>query len=208
MTPAREPLRFYFSFRSPYSWLAYERVPEAFQDLPVELQYIPVFPPPNFQNDPAAVPNKLKYMQRDVARFAEAYGLKASWPKTRDCEWQKPHAAYLYARDQSAELGYAFGRAVFRARFSEGGDLGDSAVYARIAEQLGLDPKATVAALDDVALQTRVVEGMIQGATEDSIFGVPLFVYRGEPFWGNDRIDWVVRAIQHAHGLAAARETR
>jgi 2-hydroxychromene-2-carboxylate isomerase len=200
MIQAREPLRFYFSFRSPYSWLAYERAPDAFKGLPIELQYIPVFPPPNYQNDPAAVPNKLKYMGRDLARFAEAYGLKLAWPpKARDCEWQKPHAAYLYARDQSPELGYAFGRDVFRARFSEGQDLSDSSVYAAIAERIGLDPKATVAALDDVALQTRVVAGMIQGATEDSIFGVPLFVYRGEPFWGNDRIDWVVQAIQKAH---------
>lgn len=201
MTQAREPVRFYFSFRSPYSWLAFERVEDAFKELPVELQYIPVFPPPNFQNDPAAVPNKLKYIARDIARFAEVYGLKVSWPKTRDCEWQKPHAAYLYARDQSPKLGFAFGRDVFRARFSEGQDLADSNVYAAIAERLGLDPKATVAALDDVALQTRVVEGMIQGATEDSIFGVPLFVYRGEPFWGNDRIDWVVQAIKKAHSL-------
>lgn len=200
MTHAREPVRFYFSFRSPYAWLAYERAPDAFRDLPVELQYIPVFPPPNFPNDPTAVPNKLKYIARDVARFAESYGLKVSWPKTRDVEWQKPHAAFLHARDQSPELGYAFGRDVFRARFSEGEDLGDSGVFARIAERLGLDPRATVAALDDVALQTRVVEGMIQAASEDSIFGVPLFVYRGEPFWGNDRIDWVVRAIQKARG--------
>ena len=31
------------------------------------------------------------------------------------------------------------------------------------------------------------------------MFGVPLFVYRGEPFWGNDRIEWLVRAIRTAH---------
>ena len=42
---------------------------------------------------------------------------------------------------------------------------------------------------------------MIQGAQEDSIFGVPYFVYRGEPFWGNDRIEWLVRAVRIAHGM-------
>jgi 2-hydroxychromene-2-carboxylate isomerase len=30
---------------------------------------------------------------------------------------------------------------------------------------------------------------------------VPYFVYRGETFWGNDRIDWLVRAIRRAHGM-------
>jgi 2-hydroxychromene-2-carboxylate isomerase len=198
MVQAREPVRFYFSFRSPYSWLAFERAERAFAELPVELHYLPVFPPSNYQNDPAAVPNKLKYIRRDVERFAAAYGLPVKWPQARDCAWQRPHAAYLYARDQGAELGYAFGLAVFRARFCEGRDLSDDAVFADLARQLGLDPTGVTAALDDTALQTRVVEGMIQGATEDSIFGVPLFVYRGEPFWGNDRIDWVVRAIEKA----------
>lgn len=204
MPQALEPVRFYFSLRSPYSWLAFERAEKAFAGLPVVLEHIPVFPPPNFQNDPAAIPNKLKYMQRDIGRIAESYGLTVRWPKTRDCEWQKPHAAYLYARDQSAALGHAFAIAMFRARFSEGKDIGDTAVVAEIAARLGLDAAATVESLESVALQTRVVEGMIQGATEDSLFGVPLFVYRGEPFWGNDRIDWVVHTIRKAHGLPPA----
>jgi len=28
-----------------------------------------------------------------------------------------------------------------------------------------------------------------------------LFVFRGETFWGNDRIDWLVRAIRKTRGL-------
>lgn len=200
MSQAREPLRFYFSFRSPYSWLAFERVERAFSDMPVELQYLPVFPPPNFPNDPTAVPNKLKYILQDVARQAEAYGLSVKPPEVLDTEWVRPHAAFIAAKDLGK--GHAFGLAMSRARFCEGLNVGDDAVVSAIAERLGLDARAIVAACDDVAYQTRVVEGMIQGATEDSIFGVPLFVYRGEPFWGNDRIEWVLRAIRKAHGGA------
>lgn len=198
MAQELEPVRFYFSFRSPYSWLAFERLERAFGDMPVKLQYLPVFPPPNYPNDPAAVPNKLKYVLFDVARQAAEYGFAMKAPSAVDCNWVRPHAAFLYAQDQGQ--GHAFGLAVSRARFSEGLDVGDDAVVRAIAARLGLDPNATVAASDDVAYQTRVVEGMIQGATEDSIFGVPLFVYRGEPFWGNDRIEWVLRAIRKAQG--------
>lgn len=200
MTDAREPLRFYFSFRSPYSWLAYERLERAFGDLPIEVKYFPVFPPPNYANDPAAIPNKLKYMLVDIARLADAYGLALQRPTVLDTEWVRPHASFIYAQDQGK--GHAFGLSLSRARWSEGKDVGDNTVLAEVAIKLGLDASALVAAADDVAYQTRVVEGMIQGATEDSIFGVPLFVYRGEPFWGNDRIEWVLRAIRKAHGLA------
>jgi 2-hydroxychromene-2-carboxylate isomerase len=199
MAQELEPVRFYFSFRSPYSWLAFERIERAFRDVPVQLSYLPVFPPPNYPNDPAAVPNKLKYVLFDVARQAAEYGFAAMKPPSViDTEWVRPHAAFVYAQDQGR--GHAFGLAMSRARFCEGLDVGDNAVVRAIAKRLEIDPDATVAASDDVAYQTRVVEGMIQGATEDSIFGVPLFVYKGEPFWGNDRIEWLLRAIKKANG--------
>jgi 2-hydroxychromene-2-carboxylate isomerase len=198
MSNDREPVRFYFSFRSPYSWLAFERIERAFRDVPVQLQYLPVFPPPDYPNDPTAVPNKLKYILRDVGRQAEAYGLSVKAPSVLDTQWVRPHAAFVYAQDQGK--GHAFGLAMSRARFSQGQDVGDDDVMRSIATRLELDGNALVTSCDDVAYQTRVVEGMIQGATEDSIFGVPLFVYRGEPFWGNDRIEWVLRAIKKAHG--------
>jgi 2-hydroxychromene-2-carboxylate isomerase len=199
MTEPRETVRFYFSFRSPYSWLALLRAEQALAALPVALEYIPVFPPPNFANDPAAVPNKLKYIQQDTARIAAAYGFTTQPLATMDTDWVRPHAAYLYAADHGK--GRAFAQALFEARFVRGLDVGDDAVMGEVARGLELDAAALLAAASDVAYQTRVVQGMIRGATEDSIFGVPLFVFRGEPFWGNDRIEWLVRSIRRAHGL-------
>ena len=33
-------------------------------------------------------------------------------------------------------------------------------------------------------------------AGTDGVFGFPFFLFRGQRFWGNDRIEWLVRAIQ------------
>jgi hypothetical protein len=33
------------------------------------------------------------------------------------------------------------------------------------------------------------------------LFGVPLFVYRDGRYWGNDRLEWVLRDIAGATGL-------
>jgi 2-hydroxychromene-2-carboxylate isomerase len=197
--PDKEPIRFYFSFRSPYSWLAFLRIDQAIEKLPVELQYLPVFPPPNFANDPTAVPNKLKYIQQDIARIAEAYGYATGDQPPLDCEWVRPHAAFVYAQDQGKAKAFSLG--LYEARFGRGLDVGDDAVMKQVGRACGLDADALVAAAGDAAYQTRVVQGMIQGVQEDSIFGVPYFVYRGETFWGNDRIEWLVRAIRRAHGL-------
>jgi hypothetical protein len=38
-------------------------------------------------------------------------------------------------------------------------------------------------------------------ATADRIFGVPIFIFRGEPFWGHDRIGLLERRLAEA-GLA------
>jgi 2-hydroxychromene-2-carboxylate isomerase len=32
-------------------------------------------------------------------------------------------------------------------------------------------------------------------AEQDKVFGVPTLIVDGEPFWGNDRVDWVVKKL-------------
>jgi 2-hydroxychromene-2-carboxylate isomerase len=196
---AFETVRFYFSFRSPYSWLAFHRLGPALAKLPVTIDRIPVFPPPDYPNDPTAVPNKAAYIAHDVARVAEAYGLPFRSPDKLDTEWVRPHAAFLFAKDQGRDD--AFGKAMYAARWSRGEDVGDDAVMAAAAREAEIDADGAVAAANDEAKHKRVWEGMIQAAGEDNIFGVPYYVFRGERFWGNDRIDWLVRSVRKAHDM-------
>ena len=39
------------------------------------------------------------------------------------------------------------------------------------------------------------LDGCFEEADPDEIFGVPTFVLEGERFWGEDRIDWVVKKL-------------
>jgi len=195
-----ETVKFYFSFRSPYAWLAFHRVQPAFAGLPVQVRRIPVFPPKDFPNDPAALPSKAAYIGEDVARIAGAYGLRVTRPKSLDTDWMRPHAAYLHAEDNGR--GIAFGGAVYAARFSDGQDVGDDDVLRRVARSCDLDPDAVLHACDDPALHERVMQGITEGL-QDGIFGVPFFIYRKQKFWGNDRLEWLLRAIAQDAGRAA-----
>jgi len=193
-----DTIRFYFSFRSPYSWLAFHRIDRAVKGMPVEIQRIPVYPPEKFDNDPAASPVKLRYVIADVGRIADAYGLTLRWPKAVDTDWILPHAAYLHAEDKG--MGAAFAREVFAARFSEGEDVGDSETLAQLAAACGLDGEETLRAAREPALGRRLAEGIMAGVRE-GLFGVPFFVYRDQAFWGNDRLEWLVRAVRLDAGL-------
>jgi len=191
-------LSFYFSFRSPYSWLAFHRLSKIADWLPVNVDYIPLFPPRQFSEATTANPQKTSYVAEDVGRFAKAYGLTLQWPKPFDTNWKRPHASFLYALDQGRAV--EFGLAAFAARFSQGKDLGENLALAAIAEQCGLRPKDVVLSADDGALQRRVLKGVIRGQRE-GLIGVPFFVFQGRRYWGNDRLEWVVRDISNAIGL-------
>lgn len=188
-----ETIDFYFSFRSPYAWLAFHRVDRVLAGLPVRLRHVPVFPVGEFPNDPARVPTKLEYLLADVTRIATAYGLPVRFSAdSTGTPWMRPHAAFAFAETQGR--GEAFARVLFAARFSHGRDIGADAVLADAANAVELDPAAVVQAADDPAVQQRVMVGMV-GAKKAGVFGVPTFVYREARFWGNDRLEWLRRAI-------------
>ncbi len=136
-----ELIRFYWSFRSPYAWLAVHRIESELEGLAVRLDWIPAYPPEDpalFPNNPTNNPAKLPYIVRDVQRFADAYGLPVKWPAKIDTDWPRPHAAFLFAEEQGC--GPAFAREGFAARFSRGQDVGTDAVLGEIDQDgdLGL----------------------------------------------------------------------
>lgn len=200
--PSGELLRVYFGFRSPYAWLGMLRLERVRGELPVRIEYVPLYPPEVFPNDPAAVPAKARYIGRDVIRIARAYGLTVRFPDPIDTDWRRPHAAFLRAVERGR--GVAFALETFSARFSRGLDVSSDETLAAVARACGLDVGETLAAAADPELQARVHRGVEQAFGRDGVFGVPVFVYRGEHFWGNDRLEWLIRAIRDAHGLPVA----
>ncbi|MEC9347348.1 MAG: DsbA family protein [Pseudomonadota bacterium] len=74
-------------------------------------------------------------------------------------------------------------------------DLADAATLARLARGAGLDPEPLLEAarapetLADYARYT-------QEAIDRSVFGSPTYVVDGDPFYGQDRLEMVERALQ------------
>ncbi len=193
-------IRFYFSFRSPYAWLAAERLDAEFGDLPVSLELVPIYPTPGeFPNDPTMVPAKLAYIVQDILRLAREQGFRVRFPPPGDPDWSLSHAAFLMA----AQLGdgKAFLRSMFRKRFVEGLDLGDSEIIRSAAREAGLDGDVVTAAANSADLRMQVGQGWRQAVEQDRIFGVPSFVYAGKLYWGQDRMHVLRRAILRKSNL-------
>jgi 2-hydroxychromene-2-carboxylate isomerase len=194
-------IRFYFSFRSPYAWLAAERLDAELGDLGVPIERVAIYPTPDvFPNDPAAMPDKVAYTIQDIARLTRERGLTARIPPPGDPDWALSHAAFLGAQRHGAE--HQFMLAAFRKRFSEGLDLGEDAVIADAARIAGLDPDVILAAAHSVELRAEVAAGWRRAVERDRIFGVPSFVYAGKLYWGQDRMHFVRGAVMRKSGGA------
>lgn len=189
-------IRFYFSFRSPYAWLAAERLESELGDLEVPIERIPVYPTPG--NDPAAMPAKITYIVQDIRRLARARGLTVRFPSAADPDWAISHAAFLGAQQEAA--GHDLMLALFRKRFSEGHDLGDDEVIAAAAATAGLNRDVILAAAHSAELQSEAAEGFRRGIERDGIFGVPSFAYAGKLYWGQDRMHFLRSAVLRKSG--------
>jgi len=198
---SKQSIRFYFSFRSPYAWLAAERLDEELVDLGVPIERLPIYPTPDvFPNDPAAMPDKIAYTVQDILRLTRERGLTVRFPPPGDPDWALSHAAFLAA--QRHRVAHRFMLEVFRKRFCHGLDLGDDRVIADAACAAGVEPEAILAAAHSEELRAEAAAGWRRAVERDRIFGVPSFVYAGKLYWGQDRMHFLRSAVIRKSGAA------
>ena len=183
-------IRFYFAYNSPYSFLANTRVDEQLGPLGAELEYKPVYSPRTV-GAPGPDRVRIQYLLEDVGRFAEAYGLTLHPGSMADTR----NACLGFFFAQTKEKGNRYHDAVYRARFLEGRDIGQGETLAEIAEAAGLDRTEFLASLEDPRYAA-ALEASNKDATADEVFGFPFFIFDGKRFWGNDRIEWLVRELK------------
>lgn len=119
-------------------------------------------------------------------------------PASLDTDWIRPSAAFQRAQDEGAALPFALG--IFAARWTQRRDPAADDAIADAARAAGLDPGRLVGAADDPRVRARV-EADLRRAGESGLFGVPTFLWGDARFWGNDRLDWLLRALREARGL-------
>ena len=191
---AAERVDFFFSFRSPYSYLAGPRafgLPERFD---IDLVFRGVIP--MVMRGQSVPREKGLHTLRDVAREARRLGMP--FGRIHDplgqgairCLIVSEHAVDV-GRDRDFVL--AASRAIWGEAVNVAGDEGLRAV----CEQAGLDWDACRAALEDPAMMARV-EANTEALGELGHWGVPVFVLRGELFWGQDRIEDLEVALSDA----------
>lgn len=193
----RPVIDFWFEFASTYSYPAAMRIGAAAQARGVDLRWRPFLLGPLFKangwtTSPFNIyPAKGRYMWRDLERICAALELPFVVPPNfPQNTLQAARIAWVgLAQDGEQAWGQDFCRAVYRAQFSDGRDIGDRATLDAILRRLGQDADAVFA-----QAQSDAIKGRLRAQTEEAgargIFGAPSFTTAdGELFWGNDRLD-------------------
>jgi len=206
----------FWSFRSPWSYLATPRLRQWQSQYDLEVRFRPVYPIAIRTPDFFMQMNPLwpSYFQTDLVRVAEFLELPLTWPspdpvnqfrgddgRPRTSEDQ-PHIYRLTrlgvaAAEQGRGIEFAdeFSRLIWQGTkdWHEGDHL------AQAAARAGLD----LSALDDIVVnQAQRLEGTIEQNQTDheasGHWGVPTCTYEGEPFFGQDRLDVLLWRLKQA----------
>lgn len=208
----------FWSFRSPWSYLATPRLRSWQEDYDLEVHFRPVYPiairDPGFFE--SANPLWFSYFFTDLRRVAEFLDLPLAWPSPDpvasrrgadgrpDYAVDQPHIHRLTRLGiVAAEQGQGIEFADEVSRLFWGGtkDWHEGEHLEHAAARAGLD----LAQMDDRVRQDedrleRAIEANQASHQEAGHWGVPTCAFEGEPFFGQDRLDLLFWRLEQ-HGL-------
>lgn len=201
----------FFSFRSPYSYLAIGRYRAMAEEWDVDIALRPVYPlairePDFFERNP---PNWLRYTFTDMFRVAQFHGIPFGPPRpdpivqnvmTRKIADEQPFIFRLTRLGQAASRrgkGTAFAHEAGRLIWGGAENWHEGEHLVEAAQRAGLDLAEldAEAVADAEALDAEIHAN--QAALEaGGHWGVPTLVFEGEPFFGQDRIEMALWRMQ------------
>ncbi len=201
----------FWSFRSPYSYLATRRYRALAEEYDLTLNLRPVYPlairqPDFFERNH---PSWLRYVFTDVVRLSQFLGIPFAAPRpdpivqdiaTRRIADEQPHIFRLTRMGQAAARrgkSLAFCDEVSRLIWggTQGWNEGEHLAGAALRAGLNLAELDAEATAESEILDAEIAAN--QAALEAARhWGVPTLVFEGEPFFGQDRTDLAVWRMQ------------
>ncbi len=187
---------FYYDYGSPAAYLAWTQLPKLCADHGAELVAHPILLGGVFKatgnQSPVVIEAKGAWMFGDLERHAAHYGVSFSQnpyfiintlPLMRGAMWAR-------AAGRLAE----YDKVMFEAIWVNQKDMNNVAVIGEVLAEGGFDAAEVTEAVQDAAIKAELIE-VTSAAVERGLFGVPTMFVGGQMHFGQDRLDWVARAL-------------
>lgn len=195
---------YYLAPQSPYVYLGHQRFTAMTQQHGVDVDIRPcdigrVFGTSGGLPLPKRAPQRQAYRLLELERWSRFLGLPlnlhpAFFPVDGDPAARLIIAAKLAeGNDAAMRLTGAVGRAVW----VEERNIADAGTLSAIAAETGLDGAVLVDSADSAAVRAEY-DRYTDDAIAANVFGAPWYIVDGVGYWGQDRLDFVERALQQA----------
>jgi 2-hydroxychromene-2-carboxylate isomerase len=193
-------IRYFFTPQSPWTYLGHERLLALGRKHDAVIEPRPmalgeqIFPISGGLPLGKRSPQRQAYRLAELKRWSEHLGLPLNvHPKFFPVK--EVDAAMMIAaaiRDAGAEAGLAMAGGVFRAVWVQERNIADGDTLIKIADECGLDGAALYAARESAM---PLYQQYTKEAIDLQVFGAPWYEYKGESYWGQDRLDFLDRAL-------------
>ena len=185
---------FYFDFISPYSFLAHKEIRKIENKASIKVKYNPILLG-GLHNlhgikAPAFIPAKAKHMIRDCKLIAERNNVKFKFNSYFPIKTLNLMRGVFVAEEDNFKNYYIDN--IFNAIWQDGLNMNDENIIQRILKNLNVNPKTFVLRSSSSSIKDSLKKRTSE-AYEKGIFGAPTFVSNNKIFWGQDRIEFVLK---------------
>jgi len=192
---------YYLALQSPFAYLGHERLLEIAARHSATIHIRPVQLPKVFAATggvplPQRAPERRAYRLVELRRWRDHFGVPLNLePRHFPTDERLAAGAVIALREAHGDApALHLAGAILRAVWAEERDIADAETLAAIAEAQGLDAGWLLerAASEEMAERW---EQNTQDAIARGVFGSPSYIYDDELFWGQDRLEFLERAL-------------
>ncbi|MFP6771613.1 MAG: 2-hydroxychromene-2-carboxylate isomerase [Alphaproteobacteria bacterium] len=193
-------VEYFMSLASPYSYMGGRRLPQIIEDTGATFHIKPVIGP-KIMAATGGLPVAKRHPARLAYRLVELDRWKRHWSLPMNIQPKffpvDDHlAAHMVIAAQQAGLDAIALSNIFLACVWEGEqDISDQATLVAAATQAGFDGAAMAAHIDTVEI-IAAHQANTDEAIGHQVFGMPWFIHDGVPYWGQDRIRFLAKALR------------
>lgn len=190
---------YFISLNSPWTYLGGDRLIDlaARHGATVTVKpvnFIEVFAASGGLPLPKRAPQRQAYRMMELKRWRDYLGVPLTLePKYFPVDETLAAHMVIAARERDDDA-LRFSQAILRALWAEERDTGNRDTLMDIARSNGLDAEA-IATFAESGEAERLRQADTKEANDRQVFGAPSYVYRDEIFWGQDRLDFLDRAL-------------
>jgi carboxymethylenebutenolidase len=190
---------YYYTPSSPWTYLGSERLRLLAARCGAEINHRPVDLAPILASSgglPLAKrsPQRQAYRLFELKRFSERTGVKLDLHPPHFGKPVDLAARVLIAAQRVGFDPALLSEAFMRGLWAEQRDISDPATLVALADANGL-PGGELLAAASLPLVAAIFAAYTDEAMTRGVFGAPTYFYRDEPFWGQDRLDFLEEAL-------------